>query len=245
MNNTPLRPLRPGELGKMSVEQLLERLASLLNSAAQNLIDMANTVRELENKGHDLATLKCNLLPLLRLIGNGQIASEAIVRFSNNLPLLKLVSHLPLPDQIRLGQGELIDVAVVEHGKRDVIKMDPLYMPYAQLRRIMEDGKIRSPGEQVTVLMTTPKPVKKPVAKCIADRATGEIVIGKVRIAVGEVRLALEPFSKLTLAPIDAADTASVKVPKELLAAWKVAALERQCSVAEFVWRMTKVSGFC
>lgn len=77
--------LDPGQSGALSSEttdRLRERLAQILARTAEDLIEMARIVRELESRGEDLSGLRLGMIDYLRRIAAGQLLPGLVVRLS-------------------------------------------------------------------------------------------------------------------------------------------------------------------
>lgn len=156
----PLAPIQAGamdaerlRLAGLSVDDLKRDLADSLGLTVNSLIRASLAVQELERRGVDLTELKLTLLPTLRLIGGGQLAPEAAVRFIGRPQLMGLVSRLPIADQRKLGDGESVPMAVRgEDGAITHRLIDPLHLHRDQIHQVFGPDRLRPIEEQIVIV---------------------------------------------------------------------------------------------
>lgn len=137
----------------MDIATLHNELRRAIQVTAETIAYLGEIWRELDRRGEDLTGYRVGMGRFLPLVAAGQLAPEAVVRFSGRIQLLRAVQLLPLPEQQRLATGSGVTVAVVNPdgsiGERS-IPVDSLTGD--QLRLAFDGGRIRSVAEQVNML---------------------------------------------------------------------------------------------
>lgn len=88
-------------LSQMSEPELRSYLAQRLQFTADNLMEMALTIRELDRRAIDLSDLRVSLMLYLRRIAYGQTLPQVVALLAGRRDLLQRVAFLPLPEQQR------------------------------------------------------------------------------------------------------------------------------------------------
>lgn len=225
---------RRAELDRLTTEALRKELASALQLTADSLLHTALIVRTLEERGEDLSELKIGLLPYLRQIAYGQVAPEVIVRFAQSPQLIRLISTLPAPDQMRLGAGDPVQIVVRrEDGGADHRMIDPLLLTRDQVHLVFTAGRIRPLEEQATILDDRPvrKTSTRTIGKIKVDAKRGVLKIGYTKITPDEARAALAELSvgemEIDESQDDGAKMLAVKLTEDQHRRLKMHAAER------------------
>ena len=180
-------------LGNLTVDDLKRELADAIGVTVNALIRAALIVQELERRGVDLSELRLSLLPTLRLIGSGQLAPEAAVRFLGRPQLMGVVSRLPVADQRSLGDGAPVALAVRHPDGAIGHRLgDPLHLQRDQIHQVFGPDRIRPIEEQIVVVeakrATAAAPRPKPDASRLvqADRRNNCLKVRHTRIPVAD-----------------------------------------------------------
>lgn len=140
----------PNALPAMTTDQLKSRLTELLSVTAETLLELAAIVKELEWRGEDLENLKLSMIHWLRLIANGQLLPEVVVKFQATPMVMRKIARLPIPDQRRLANGGSVDLLANEKGETRSVPPDA--MSRDEIEQAFATDHIRSLSEQRGVL---------------------------------------------------------------------------------------------
>lgn len=178
-----------------AADELVGMLERELSLTAEHMRKAAAIVRVLDEMGVDAGRTNDEMLKFLRLIAHGQLQPEAFVRFFGAKDLLRRVRSLPAPDQIRLGNGGKVEVAVRRGDGYDTRLVDPVHMAREQVKLVFDDGRILPVPEQIAKLdaMHTPEPEHRPPVpfRVVADAKSGTLRVGRYELKVGEVLRAI------------------------------------------------------
>lgn len=241
----PVALLPESELARMAgmdTAELKLELTASLNLTASHLMRLAIIVRTLEERGEDLSDLRIGLLNYLRRIAYGQVLPEIIVRFAEYPSLVQRISHLPIPEQQRLSQGDPVAVA---EGDGDHRLIDPLLLTSEQVRLVFAKDRLRAVPEQAAMLRESPRkrrPVKHGRIK--TDKTRGGIVVQRTFLPVGDVLAALADLSG---DEIDLSEADTTMVPVKLTTAehmrLKVLAAKSNCTLTDLIRRAMRSHG--
>lgn len=199
MDDITIPPTTPPGIANLSTQALRAELARALTVSAQTLRHLAIVWRELESRGEDLSDLRTGLATYLPLIAAGQLDAEVVVRFAGSKTILQLVSRLPIDEQHRLATGGTVDVITVDGDGTPSTRAVPAYALTAmQARLAFDDGRIRHPEEQRSILDSRRLRALRPAApgsRVQVDRKTGTLKLGRSRVKAGEVLAALRDLS--------------------------------------------------
>lgn len=234
------------EINSLSTDELRRELATSLAGTATHLVRLAVIVRTLEERGEDLADLKIGLLSYLRRIAYGQILPEVVVRFAEYPSLVRRIAALPIPEQLRLAQGEPVPVAIrTEDGSIDHRLMDPLSLSGSQVAQVFSSDRIRTAAEQITAIETRRPRRRKKEGRVRVDRERGGLVFGRSFFPHGEILAAL---AELRSPQDDAADSDQhkplvIQVGEEEHRQLKIRAAQSGCTVADLARRALRAGG--
>lgn len=138
----------------MTVEELEDVLARLIQRTADALLEAAHVVRIMEGKGADTSKLCVADVKWLRLIAHNQMLPEVFMRFGGEEQLMQAISSLSIPDQRRLISGERVPVLVfdLKTGQQTHQMLQPLEMTRNQIRQVFGRRLIRSETQQLAYL---------------------------------------------------------------------------------------------
>lgn len=148
------------ELAKLSVDDLRKALIQGLQATAANFLRLAFIVRELEERGDNLSELNSRLLTYLRLIAHGQLSAAVLVKFQGSQLIIEKVAALPMPDQLRLAEGQSIRLVVRDGSSYTHRMVQPLEMTPEQISQAFTRGAIRSEPEQINYLESKSRTAK-------------------------------------------------------------------------------------
>lgn len=193
-------------------DQLRRLLSESLGLAAESLMRAAMIVRALEEKGEDLSDLRIGLLGYLRQIAYGQVRPAVVVRYAEYPSLLRRVAALPLPDQDSLAEGNPLTMVVRrDDGSFDRRMVDPLKLPFADVKRVIGLGRIHDESDQILLMEADRERPKKrkhlPSGAVRPDRNRNGVVVGRTFIPLADV---LAATSALSDAGEDVVDTAEM-----------------------------------
>ena len=147
------RPLE-NQLQAMTESQLRSYLAERLRLTADNLMEMALVIRELDQRGVDLGELRISLLVYLRRIAYGQTLPEVVALLAGRRDLLQRVAFLPLPEQQRCidEKGLTVVTGEVTNGQLDSRRRPLLDLEPWEVRQIFGPEGLRSELQQAAWL---------------------------------------------------------------------------------------------
>jgi hypothetical protein len=196
-NDIVIFPGSDTELAKLSSSDLRAELVRSLSLSVEHLTRAASIVRLLEERGEAVEDeANKSLVSWLRRIAYGQLAPEAVIRFSGKPSLINQISSLPLPDQRRVASGQPVSLVVRRgSGGFDSRLIDPLYMSPSQFTQVFARGRIRDEAEQIAFLEAGPveSDTKKPskVGRLRPDTKRAGLVIGRTFAPVADILGAL------------------------------------------------------
>jgi hypothetical protein len=137
------------DLERMSPDQLREELYRCLGFTTMGVRRAARIFKRLEDLGEDVDKLRVSTARFLRLVANGQMLPEVLVRFAGSSVLMGHIARLPLPDQQRVCQGEPVPLVVFSAGGEvTTLQVMPENLTRAQLRQVFALGVIADLAQQ-------------------------------------------------------------------------------------------------
>src|SRR6185312_6945840 len=138
-------------LSTLTTDELVERLRGLLQVTERSIIEMAEIVGLLEERGFDLSELRIGMIDHLRRVADKSLLPAAIVRFHGIM--LSRVAQLPKPDQQKLIDSERVKLAVInQDGTVTHVLCKPERLSRAEVMQLLDGGHIRSEAEQLSYL---------------------------------------------------------------------------------------------
>lgn len=178
-------------LESMPSDELRDELRSALQMTAESLRRVAMIIRVLEDRGEDLSSLRIGLLSYLRQIAHGRVMPEVVIHYAQSPMLLHFVSELPVVDQRRLVEGELVEIAVWEFDGTIVgRRVDPLQLSRSEAMQLFHRGRLRPLDEQSNILRDRRgkrRPAETATGKIRADRKRGGLMVGRTLLDPTEV----------------------------------------------------------
>ncbi len=177
-------------------EELVSGLVKRIRLTAEHLVELASYVYELERRGKDLSYLRLAMIHHLRRIACGQLLPEVVVRFAGAPRLMSLISNLPLDDQKRMSDGEMLKLLVyTASGEKTHRMADPLAMTQSQARQVLAKDHIRTESEQSLILdqWIAKKRFNPPdrIGELKIDKERGGVVVGRRFIALTDLQAAV------------------------------------------------------
>jgi hypothetical protein len=229
-------------LQAMSTEELRGELARSLQLNASQLLHLAAVWRELERRGEDLSDLRSGMGAYLPMIAAGRLDANAVVKFAGQTTILRALIDLPIERQRAIIADTPIDVVVLDAAGESQIKALPAYtLTAAQVRQVFAPGRLRDTKEQEAVLLQTV--TRKRKARAIAgtgqrvryDASADTLVVGRQRVAVGDVLGALVVAGDDDGAESDDAKTVPVRLSEAQHRQLKIRAAESGTSQVALV----------
>jgi len=231
------------DLHAMPTETLKLELAKSLQITVENFQRMAFIIRELEERGEDLESLRISLLTYLRKIAHGQLAAAAVVRFASRPDLLARVSRLPLPDQEFLAQGGPIDLVVRQGESMTTRKLDPFTLERNQLAQVFDTDKIRSTSEQIALIESKPANTEKTTRKpgsIRVDRERKGLILGRKFFSANEI---LEALSTISDQVEEAGEMTVINIDSAYAKCIRIQAAKRDTTMRDLVTRCLRACG--
>ena len=146
---TKWQPLE-SQLKAMSETELRSYLAQRLRFTADNLMEMALVIRELDQRGIDMTDLRFSLLVYLRRIAYGQTLPEVVALLAGRRDLLQRVALLPLPEQHRCldEKGLTVVTGEVANGQFDARRRQLLDLEPWEVRQVFGPNGLRNELQQ-------------------------------------------------------------------------------------------------
>lgn len=182
------------------VDELKQMYVDRLRLTVENLRELAEIARVLEEKGVDISDLETGsgMFPLkyVRLVGHGQLLPDVVLRFMGHSALMRNIAAMPLPDQKRLADGGKVEVAVRRGSSFDCRMIDPLSMSPDQIRQTISGGRIHSYAEQIARLESEANPADDAAptrtrALVSADARTGMLRVGNREVPIADTLRAI------------------------------------------------------
>lgn len=168
---------------------LLQLLVAGLTVAADGILRASMAVCILKERGVYLPKLP-EVYDFASHIADGRLSPRAAMTLARFPFTVQSVLDLPHDMQDRLADGEKIKIAVKVNGRIQSAERSIWEMSAIQMRLAFTDGKVVPWEEQGEWLHKTgyvdAAPVKRVTVK--ADKKTGEIVVGRARIAVEDLQ---------------------------------------------------------
>lgn len=180
------------DLAALTTEQLKSMLLETLGVSVAAFLEASRIVKELESRGVDLASLRIALVDYFRLIANGQLDPELLLRFFAKLNKLKILATLPLPEQSRFARGgKVLLVEYAPDGSMTHRLADPYEMRPGQLQQVFDYGRIRPETEQQLILVEQQTRARKPVrdkfGRFVLDDDTRIVKLGNHAVPFAEL----------------------------------------------------------
>lgn len=230
------------QIENATVEEALAGLREWVISQTNQMVIGARWILRLDELGVAVECISEDMQLLLRQIGRGNVAPEAVARFSTRVNSLHAIATLSIEDQRRIGNGDKLPVAEIQNGELTYRMVDPLFMTTAEFRQVVRGGKIIPWERQLGPIESRTK-ARSVSERCRANKKTGQLIVGRTTADPAEVRAALGGFSKRPLRLADPDDCVSRKMCRELVELLDVLALERQCTRDEFIYRLILQAG--
>lgn len=173
----------------MTDAELDSELTSIMEVAAGNLVRLALILRQKEERGHDLASLKIGMLGYLRKIAYGQLLPDVVARFGSHPGVLRRIATLPLPDQRRCLDDEGIKVALWDGEKIGHRICDPTSLSPAELKQVFAADHVRAPDEQVAWIRRQPINPRRAATPVTVDKKHREIVVTGENVRISREQL--------------------------------------------------------
>ncbi len=234
----------PDDLKTLTTEQLKQALATHMQLTVEHFTRIAHIVRELEDRGEDLESLKLSLLNYFRKIAAGQLSAHAVVRFAQRNDLLSRVAQLPLPDQDFLAAGGPVSLVVRQDGTMTTRLLDPLNLDRTQIFQVFGKGEIRSESQQVAFLESIQRERLKPTSPVTGrlrpDHARGGLILGRQFFHADDILTALASLNE-TVEEVGESTTVTLDVAhaKRL----KIQAAKRDTTIRELIVRACRACG--
>lgn len=226
------------DIASVPTDELKRRLVDGLRMTAERLLNLGETVVELERRGEDLSALRMGMVTHLRAIGAGTLLPEIVVRYSGKQALLDRIAGLPLSQQQALIESPSVPILV----NGEVQRIDPLAIPYRSIDQVFSGASIRNESDQRAYLASKPRNENRPrdkarQLKAHADHDLGGIRVGKAFVPRAEIVMVLaELAGPLEEEHPDDWETATVKLTKAEKARLK--GLEREAGLSE--WKLIR-----
>ena len=168
------------DLESMRTEDLIRELKNCIEISVAQIVRMAQIVRILEDRGHDLADIRLGMLSHLRLVAYGQLLPEALAKLQGSPFLLKRVASLPIPDQRKIIEADAVEVVTPENPS-DYRTVPLLALGRSEIFQVFADGALRDAGAQRSYLRDHHPIERKPTAtdgeRVVFDRKRGGFLI--------------------------------------------------------------------
>lgn len=166
------------DLKRMNDDEVAKELANQLGFTAAALLRTGACVVELESRGKDLSYLRYNLLPYVRMIGQGTLLADIVVTFMGKPNLIRCIASLPLEKQKAIYEGEKIPI--INPNKPDEVLELPLTeIPNNGIHLVFGDGEIRNIEAQRLYHRPLKKEAKKPRFKPRYNKEEGTLKVGQ------------------------------------------------------------------
>lgn len=228
------------ELGSMSTQTLRAELARSLTHSARTLARLAAIWRELEKRGEDLSDLRVGLAAYLPLIAAGQLDAEVVVRFAGQPTTLRLMATLPVEEQRRLAKGAPVPVLTADDdGNYSTMQMPATSLTPAQMRLVLDTGRVRPVEEQRAVLEAAKLSRARRTrpgqdARVRYDSRDDRVHIGRTSASVGEVVSALAAACQQPAAEEDPSSRVMILLTEEEHRGLKIRATEAGMTLQDF-----------
>lgn len=154
------------DISKLTVEDDVKLLSSLIASTAAHIECMARVWVHLQSLGVDLSRFRVAISEYFPAIAGGRATAEAVHKFAERPQLLKQILTLPIVEQRKVAADDTVTV-VVKKGNRlcpETKHLMALSMAEAQVA--IGDGRLRAPAEQKEWLRhNTPTPRGRPLGR--------------------------------------------------------------------------------
>jgi hypothetical protein len=142
-------------LAAMSEAELREVVRAGFLNIRINVEVVAAAVQRLEAMGADLSDMSeyKSVLRYLRHIAGGRLAPKAYLAFQGQATHLLALLELPLPDQEELAAGKKLKV-IIDNNTQKIVDMPLADVPSAAIHRLIKDGRVRTPEEQLLALQS-------------------------------------------------------------------------------------------
>jgi len=181
-----------------TTEEILAFARDAVARAAQGLLDLAFSIRRMEEIGGDVDELRAmargRLLAVLRRVAFGQIIPELAARYYLQPHLTLILGNLPIPDQVKAARGEGFEVAVRDSNggwtKQKMAVEEIAEKGTSLIHQVFAGDRLRTFGEQRAYLsrkaVATNQPGRTKLGPFVVDRETGTWTFAGKRNTVGD-----------------------------------------------------------
>lgn len=134
-------------LKKLTTKQLWEEFRRLEGLAEEYLREFADVWVELIDRGENLAKYTNPMFSFLPDVATGKLLPNLLWKYGNNVSLMKTISSLVPEEQEKISSASATIPVVTSDGK--IRNIRPSEMRVKDLKRVIQDGRILSPKEQV------------------------------------------------------------------------------------------------
>lgn len=173
-----------------STEQLESRLGAIVASVAEGVHEGCLIIHELHKRGEYRPYMAQGPFRFWREVAEGKLTAAAVLGFGGVKPILAKVAKLPAEQQEELLHGApIVVVEHDEHGHIYAVAKEPMRLSQAQWDLAIGDAGYRDIDEQKAILAARGPDVRRSssVAEFRIDTATGEIVVGRIRLDIRDV----------------------------------------------------------
>ena len=174
----------------LTIDELTAAFFAELVVSAAGLVRMSRIWSEMLNRGVKIDSFQSRfrrLLPHLSAIAAGTLAPEAVHEFRDRLPLLALLTGLPLSRQRELAQGAPVSVAAAA-GQVTLVPL--IRLPERAAAKVFIAGVECTPDEQRIGTSKARAGVKRRY-KVSVNRDRGLLRVGNVDVHLAEVVAAM------------------------------------------------------
>lgn len=180
----------PTELAAVPTDALRAELARGLTLTADTLMRLGLIWQELEKRGENLDDLRHGLARTLPLIAAGRLAAEAVVAFAGKALVLRALEGVPLDQQRRLANGELLKVLDLANPG-GTVEMPLARLPAAAVRVVFGEGEVRTPEQQRLAFRPRSKRRREEADerryRPRYDPAAGTVTVGRMTVQVADL----------------------------------------------------------
>lgn len=193
----------------VSTDDLKQQLADCLTMTARALARASEIYMELERRGVDLHAVRTGIGYYLPRIARGELTAEAVIAFAGQRVVLQRMVGMPPEEQRRLAAGGHVTIAVrTETGEIRAVERNIAELSAREAIQAIDSGRVRPIESQIKTVAAAVVRPSSPTrrsgsrAKIRADRSSGQIVIGAIRIDPHDLTSALRQLG-LQLLRID------------------------------------------
>jgi hypothetical protein len=182
-----LTKAEPIDLADAPTAALHEALRDAIGVTARAIAQVARLWVELERRGENMDGYRWTLRQFMRPVAEGRVLPEVVAQLGGEPRKLSLVAELPVADQRRLViDAEPVEIAGADGGTR---RTSVAQMTYTEAARVIRDGAVRTPREQMMTLTKMQRRREKAPGRGRPYRIAVDIDGGVVRIGDREVDL--------------------------------------------------------